>query len=30
MTLLLHHAAAVVDPEGDPEQHFQLAVVNPE
>ncbi|WSI44870.1 AAA family ATPase (plasmid) [Streptomyces sp. NBC_01340] len=30
MTLLLHHAAALVDFEGDPEQHFQLAVVNPE
>ncbi|MFJ5304441.1 AAA family ATPase [Streptomyces sp. NPDC088350] len=30
MTLLLHHAAALVDEDADPEHHFQLAVVNPE
>ncbi|MET9435730.1 AAA family ATPase [Streptomyces sp. NPDC006551] len=30
MTLLLHHAAALVDEETDPEQHFRLALVNPE
>ncbi|MBK3577701.1 AAA family ATPase [Streptomyces sp. MBT65] len=30
MTLLMHHAAALVDDDADPEHHFQLAVVNPE
>ncbi|GGN88387.1 transcriptional regulator [Streptomyces albiflavescens] len=30
MTLLLHHATAVVDRAADPEEHFQLALVNPE
>ncbi|CAG6397176.1 Helix-turn-helix transcriptional regulator [Actinacidiphila cocklensis] len=30
MTRLLHHAAALLEPDGDPEEHFQLAVVNPE
>ncbi|MBK6011812.1 LuxR family transcriptional regulator [Streptomyces sp. MBT53] len=30
MTLLMHHAAALVDEDADPEHHFQLAVVNPE
>lgn len=30
MTLLMHHAAALVDADADPEHHFQLAVVNPE
>jgi DNA-binding CsgD family transcriptional regulator len=30
MTLLMHHAAALVDEDTDPEHHFQLAVVNPE
>ncbi|MDI2131261.1 helix-turn-helix transcriptional regulator [Yinghuangia seranimata] len=29
MTLLLHHAAALVDEEADPEDHFRLALVNP-
>lgn len=29
MTLLMHHAAALVDPAVDPEQSFQLALVNP-
>ncbi|MEY9933934.1 DNA-binding CsgD family transcriptional regulator [Catenulispora sp. GP43] len=29
MTLLIHHAAALVDPEADPENSFQLALVNP-
>ncbi|MCX4986965.1 LuxR family transcriptional regulator [Streptomyces sp. NBC_00572] len=30
MTLLMHHAAALVDEEADPEHHFRLALVNPE
>ncbi|GAA3507897.1 hypothetical protein GCM10023075_65790 [Streptosporangium album] len=30
MTLLLHHATALVDPDDDAEQHFQLALVNHE
>ncbi|MER7048610.1 helix-turn-helix transcriptional regulator [Streptomyces jumonjinensis] len=30
MTLLMHHAAALVDEEADPERHFRLALVNPE
>ncbi|MFF3783901.1 AAA family ATPase [Streptomyces sp. NPDC001933] len=30
MTLLLHHATALVDPDEDAEQHFQLALVNHE
>ncbi|SNX56006.1 AAA ATPase-like protein [Streptomyces sp. TLI_55] len=30
MTLLMHHAAALVDEDADPEHHFQLAVVNSE
>ncbi|MFH8621226.1 AAA family ATPase [Streptomyces vietnamensis] len=30
MTLLLHHAAALVDEEADPEHHFRLALVNPD
>ncbi|MGW1029615.1 helix-turn-helix transcriptional regulator [Streptomyces sp. NPDC002577] len=30
MTLLMHHAAALVDKEADSEHHFQLAVVNTE
>ncbi|MFF5497432.1 LuxR C-terminal-related transcriptional regulator [Streptomyces aquilus] len=30
MTLLMHHAAALVDEDADPEHHFQLAVVNAE
>lgn len=30
MTLLLHHATALVDPGEDAEQHFQLALVNHE
>ncbi|KUN24815.1 hypothetical protein AQJ23_19080 [Streptomyces antibioticus] len=30
MTLLMHHAAALVDEDTDPEHHFQLAVVNSE
>jgi DNA-binding CsgD family transcriptional regulator len=30
MTLLMHHATALVDKDADPEHHFQLAVVNPE
>ena len=30
MTLLMHHATALVDADADPEHHFQLAVVNPE
>ncbi|MEV6293134.1 AAA family ATPase [Streptomyces sp. NPDC051896] len=30
MTLLLHHATALVDPGDDPEQHFHLALVNHE
>ncbi|MCI3273570.1 helix-turn-helix transcriptional regulator [Streptomyces cylindrosporus] len=30
MTLLMHHAAALVDEDADSEHHFQLAVVNPE
>ncbi|MFD5436485.1 AAA family ATPase [Kitasatospora sp. NPDC127067] len=29
MTLLMHHAAALVDEEADPEHHFRLALVNP-
>ncbi|MFD0277399.1 AAA family ATPase [Kitasatospora sp. NPDC127111] len=29
MTLLLHHATALVGPEAGAEQHFRLAVVNP-
>ncbi|NUP53471.1 MAG: helix-turn-helix domain-containing protein [Catenulispora sp.] len=29
MTLLMHHAAALVDPDTDPEDAFQLALVNP-
>ncbi|MFG2821134.1 AAA family ATPase [Kitasatospora sp. NPDC048365] len=29
MTLLLHHAAALVEPGADPEHHFRLALVNP-
>ncbi|MER7186068.1 LuxR C-terminal-related transcriptional regulator, partial [Streptomyces hyaluromycini] len=28
MTLLLHHATALVGPDGEAEQHFQLALVN--
>ncbi|MFD4511138.1 LuxR C-terminal-related transcriptional regulator [Streptomyces sp. NPDC058457] len=28
MTLLLHHAAAMVGPDGEAEEHFQLALVN--
>ncbi|MFF7251128.1 AAA family ATPase [Embleya sp. NPDC008237] len=30
MTQLLHHASALVDPQTDAEQHFRLALVNPE
>ncbi|MFE7972696.1 LuxR C-terminal-related transcriptional regulator, partial [Streptomyces shenzhenensis] len=30
MTLLLHHATALVDPDEDAEQHFHLALVNHE
>ncbi|MEU6883238.1 AAA family ATPase [Streptomyces sp. NPDC046712] len=30
MTLLMHHAAALVDEVADPEHHFRLALVNPE
>lgn len=30
MTLLMHHAAALVDATADPEHHFRLALVNPE
>ncbi|MGX1267878.1 AAA family ATPase [Streptomyces phaeoluteigriseus] len=30
MTLLMHHAAALVDEDGDPEHHFRLALVNAE
>lgn len=30
MTLLMHHAAALVDEDADPEHHFRLALVNPE
>jgi DNA-binding CsgD family transcriptional regulator len=30
MTLLLHHATAMVDPDNDAEQHFHLALVNHE
>lgn len=30
MTLLMHHAAALVDETADPEHHFRLALVNPE
>ncbi|MFK8907652.1 LuxR C-terminal-related transcriptional regulator [Streptomyces sp. YS-3] len=30
MTLLMHHAAALVDETSDPEDHFRLALVNPE
>ncbi|MFJ3307554.1 LuxR C-terminal-related transcriptional regulator [Streptomyces sp. NPDC086549] len=30
MTLLLHHATALVDPDNDAEQHFHLALVNHE
>ncbi|WP_232837855.1 helix-turn-helix transcriptional regulator [Streptomyces atratus] len=30
MTLLMHHAAALVDDDADPEHHFRLALVNPE
>lgn len=30
MTLLMHHAAALVDEAADPEHHFRLALVNPE
>ncbi|MER5210584.1 LuxR family transcriptional regulator [Streptomyces sp. NPDC002838] len=30
MTLLMHHAAALVDADADSEHHFRLAVVNPE
>jgi DNA-binding CsgD family transcriptional regulator len=30
MTLLLHHATALVEPDGDAEQHFHLALVNHE
>ncbi|MFF3576076.1 AAA family ATPase [Streptomyces mirabilis] len=30
MTLLLHHATALVDPDDDAEQHFHLALVNHE
>ncbi|MEV6766258.1 AAA family ATPase [Streptomyces sp. NPDC051105] len=30
MTLLMHHATALVEEDADPEHHFQLAVVNPE
>ncbi|WP_225823571.1 helix-turn-helix transcriptional regulator [Streptomyces naphthomycinicus] len=30
MTLLLHHATALVDPDHDAEQHFHLALVNHE
>ncbi|WP_225447220.1 LuxR family transcriptional regulator [Streptacidiphilus sp. PB12-B1b] len=29
MTLLMHHAAALVDQDADTEQHFRLAVVDP-
>jgi len=29
MTLLMHHAAALVDQDADTEKHFRLAVVNP-
>ncbi|MFF0479216.1 AAA family ATPase [Streptomyces sp. NPDC004284] len=29
MTLLMHHAAALVDEDADPEHHFRLALVNP-
>ncbi|MFH8462483.1 AAA family ATPase [Streptomyces sp. NPDC017991] len=28
MTLLMHHAAAMVGPDGEAEEHFQLALVN--
>ncbi|WP_326769416.1 helix-turn-helix transcriptional regulator [Streptomyces sp. NBC_01591] len=30
MTLLMHHAAALVDDDAEPEHHFRLALVNPE
>jgi DNA-binding CsgD family transcriptional regulator len=30
MTLLMHHAAALVDEDADSEHHFRLTVVNPE
>lgn len=30
MTLLMHHAAALVDETADPEHHFRLALVNPD
>ncbi|MER5183100.1 AAA family ATPase [Streptomyces sp. NPDC002896] len=30
MTLLMHHAAALVDEDADSEHHFRLAVVNPQ
>jgi DNA-binding CsgD family transcriptional regulator len=30
MTLLMHHAAALVDEDADPEHHFRLALVNTE
>ncbi|MFD5268110.1 AAA family ATPase [Streptomyces sp. NPDC058335] len=30
MTLLMHHAAALVDDDADPEHHFRLALVNAE
>lgn len=30
MTLLMHHAAALVNEDADPEHHFRLALVNPE